>query len=48
MKCKVCGEEKQAIELTSDDICIPCHLALLDEAKGEPSLLYIITDGQEG
>jgi hypothetical protein len=37
MKCKVCGEEKRPIELTADDICISCHLALGDKERVECS-----------
>ena len=35
-------------DLNSDDICVSCHLELLDEDKPEHSLLYIVSDGKEG
>jgi len=47
-KCKACGRLHQWGDLNSDGICIPCHLELLDEAKEERSLLYIVSDGKEG
>ena len=31
--CIVCGEQFLWWELTSNDVCILCHLALLDEDK---------------